>query len=203
MPRVAEQRPAAEPRSPQQHARHSAILRAAAHLGAEHDLEHVQMHDVAKEAGVAIATVYRYFPSKTHLFTAVLSAQVEHMDDPLPTVGAGGDPVEGVAETLLRSTRYMLRTPRLTHAMLQSNNDAHTATITESASADTKVQETLLRVLNLDEPTEQDNQLLGLLMKCWHGVLVSAINGHTTEADAETQIRLACEVLLARLSNLG
>ena len=37
------------------------------------------MHDVAKDAGVAIATLYRYFPSKTHLFTALMGAQVERL----------------------------------------------------------------------------------------------------------------------------
>lgn len=159
------------------------------------------MHDVAKDAGVAIATLYRYFPSKTHLFTAVLSAQVDHMSDPSPAIDTADDPVDAVAETLLRSTRQMLQTPLLARAMLQSNNDAHTATVSEAAGIDTKAQDILLTVLGLTEPTEQDRQLLGLLMKCWHGVAVSALNGHTTEADAETEIRLACEVLLAPRSN--
>ena len=34
--------------------------------------------ELAKAAGVAIATLYRYFPSKAHLFTAVMRWQVEH-----------------------------------------------------------------------------------------------------------------------------
>lgn len=56
MPRIAEARPSAEPSSPGQKARYQRILRAAAAKhGAEHRLERVQMHDVAKEAGVAIA----------------------------------------------------------------------------------------------------------------------------------------------------
>ncbi|MER6633224.1 TetR family transcriptional regulator [Streptomyces sp. NPDC000987] len=201
MPRVAEERPAAEPQSPGQKARYARILNAAARLGAERGLEHVQMHDVAKEAGVAIATLYRYFPSKTHLFTAIMADQVDHMDDPSPEIVAAEDPVDAVAETLLRSTRHMLRTPLLSSAIMQSNYAAHTATVSEAAAIEAKVHRTVLRLLGLEHPTDRDNRLIRLLMKSWHGVLVAALYGHTSPADAETEIRLACEVLLAGRSN--
>ncbi|MEK8145910.1 helix-turn-helix domain-containing protein [Streptomyces sp. M10(2022)] len=61
MPRIAEARAGAEPSSPKQHARRRGILRAAADIAAETGLERVQMHEVAKSAGVAIGTLYRYF----------------------------------------------------------------------------------------------------------------------------------------------
>ncbi len=50
MPRVAEARDAAEPSSAEQRARFARMLDAAAQLGAEKDLERVQMHEVAKLA---------------------------------------------------------------------------------------------------------------------------------------------------------
>ncbi|MFF8596454.1 TetR family transcriptional regulator [Streptomyces sp. NPDC015220] len=196
MPRVAEDRPAAEPQSPGQKARYRRILAAAARLGAERGLEHVQMQDVAREAAVAIATLYRYFPSKTHLFTAIMADQVDHMDDPSPRIAAAEDPVDAVAETLLRSTRHMLRTPLLSSAIMQSNYAAHTATVSEAAAIEARVHRTVLTLLGLEHPTDRDNRLVRLLMKSWHGVLVSVIYGHTTAAEAETEIRLACAVLL-------
>lgn len=79
MPRIAEARDAAEPSSVEQRARHERILKAAAHLGAGKDLERVQMQEVAKLAGVAVGTLYRYFPSKTHLFVAVMVDQIGQM----------------------------------------------------------------------------------------------------------------------------
>ncbi len=81
MPRVAEARDAAEPSSAEQRARFARMLDAAAQLGAEKDLERVQMHEVAKLAGVAIGTLYRYFPSKTHLFVAVMVDQIDQMSE--------------------------------------------------------------------------------------------------------------------------
>ena len=38
-------------------------------------------------------------------------------------------------------------------------------------------------------------------MKSWHGVLTTAINGHSLPSETETEIRLACEVLLGARSN--
>ena len=67
MPRIAENREPAVPSSPGQRERYRRILRAAAEHGAKNGLERGQMVDLAKDAGVALATLYRYFPSKTML----------------------------------------------------------------------------------------------------------------------------------------
>src|SRR6185295_8588435 len=56
-----------------QQERRARIVRAAIALlehGGEYDS--IQMRDVAQESGVALATVYRYFTSKEHLYAAAL-----------------------------------------------------------------------------------------------------------------------------------
>ncbi|MFD8566843.1 TetR family transcriptional regulator [Streptomyces sp. NPDC057694] len=200
MPRRPDVRAAAQPQSAGQRARRERILHVAADLGARHGLDGVQMQDVAKDAGVALATLYRYFPSKTHLFTAVMGAQVDRMHDPSARVERA-DPVDAVAETLLRSTHSLLRTPLLASAIMQSNYAAHIATVSESARIEGRVREVVLELLDLDAPTEQDEQLVRLLLKCWHGVIVATLNGHTSHTEAEAEIRLACRVLLSVRSN--
>ena len=97
MARIASARLSAEPSSPEQHDRRQRILRAAARIGAEKSLERVQMHEVAKAAGVAIGTLYRYFPSKVHLFTGVMAAQVDRLRDQVtePAPGTAPDILEG------------------------------------------------------------------------------------------------------------
>ena len=58
-----------------QAARHEAILAAARALAAESGMAAVQIAPVAERAGIAAGTVYRYFPSKTALVTALVEAQ--------------------------------------------------------------------------------------------------------------------------------
>lgn len=58
-----------------QAARRAAILAAARALAAESGMIAVQIAPVAERAGIAAGTVYRYFPSKTAVVTALVEAQ--------------------------------------------------------------------------------------------------------------------------------
>jgi len=57
-----------------QQARRSRLIEAARELAIEGGYTAVTMHDVADRAGVARATVYRYFASKDHLLTEAAAA---------------------------------------------------------------------------------------------------------------------------------
>ena len=62
----------AEPTTAAQRDRRRRIVHAAMDLLAEHGYDEIQMRDVAVGAGVALGTLYRYFPSKEQLFAHVL-----------------------------------------------------------------------------------------------------------------------------------
>jgi AcrR family transcriptional regulator len=201
VPRIAEVRAPAEPNSPEQRARHLRILRAAARMGAEKGLERVQMHEVAKEAGVAIATLYRYFPSKTHLFTAVMAEQIDRFDESVPQPKPGTAPEDAVADVLVLASRQLLRRPALATAMLQSANSANAAAVADAGRIDMTFRQIVLRTLGIQEPTVMDVTLIRLLMQCWYGVLQSSLNGRASVPDTESDIRIACRLLLAPRSN--
>ncbi|MEN3538047.1 TetR family transcriptional regulator [Microbispora sp. ZYX-F-249] len=201
MPRIAEVRAPAEPSSPEQRARHLRILRAAARMGAEKGLERVQMHEVAKEAGVAIATLYRYFPSKTHLFTAVMAEQVDRFGESVQQPKPGMTPEDAVGEVLVLASRQLLRRPALATAMLQSANSANAAAVADAGRIDLTFRQIVLRTLGIAEPTVMDVTLIRLLMQCWYGVLQSSLNGRASIPDTESDIRIACRLLLAPRSN--
>ncbi|HEX2655473.1 MAG TPA: TetR/AcrR family transcriptional regulator [Xanthobacteraceae bacterium] len=57
--------------------RHAAIILAARAAAAEGGMGSVQIAPVAERAGIAAGTVYRYFPSKTELVTALVAAVSE------------------------------------------------------------------------------------------------------------------------------
>lgn len=201
MARIAAARMSAEPSSPEQHDRRQRILRAASRIGTEKSLERVQMHEVAKAAGVAIGTLYRYFPSKVHLFTAVMAAQVDRLREQVSAPAPGVSPEDAVADLLVQASRSLMAQPVLSASMLHASNTAHVATVADTVHIDNTFREILLRAVGIEVPTAQDVTLVRLLMQCWYGVLQSSLNGRASMADVESDIRLACRLLLASRSN--
>lgn len=197
MPRIAEPREAAEPSSPEQKDRVRRILRAAAEHGSAHPLERVQMQEVARDAGVAIATLYRYFPSKTHLFTALMHQQVAGLRRWAASPVAGRVPEEAVADVLVEAQRRLHERPLLTLAMLQSNN----ATVGQSptSAVTSTFADFILAIAGVETPSAHDHRLVRLIEQTWYGVLMSRLNGHIDDAEAESDTRLACALLLGDL----
>jgi AcrR family transcriptional regulator len=77
--------------------RREAIVAAARALAAEGGMAAVQMAPVAARAGIAAGTVYRYFPSKTELVAAVMTAVSERE---LSAVRAAADAAPGPLSAL-------------------------------------------------------------------------------------------------------
>ena len=197
MPRVAEGRAPAEPSSPGQRARYRRILSAAAKHGAEHGFDRVQMHDIAKDAEVAIGTLYRYFPSKIVLFTSLLRSQVDRLDTATAELPPGRSAAEAVADVLIEAGEQLMRQPLLAQAMFHANNASVAG---EAPSPVTSAFAGLiLRVAGVGEPTPHDDRLVRLIEQTWYGVLVSQINGLIDPAEAAADTRLACRLLLADL----
>lgn len=199
MPRIAEARQPAEPTSAEQKDRYRRILRAASKLGAEHGLERMQMNDVAKEAGVAIATLYRYFPSKTDLFVGVLHSQIKWLSDAGDAGVTGavvGERAAAVADVLIDAGRGMLARPQLATAMLQANNAAQLQGGREYTEANAAFHGVLLRALGVDDPADEDYRMVRITEQTWYGVLVSVLNGVITIDQADADIRLATKLLL-------
>jgi len=63
--------------------RRDAILAAAAELFARKPYHDVQVDDVAKQAGVGKATLYRYFPSKEELYLHSFDAALARLEERL------------------------------------------------------------------------------------------------------------------------
>jgi AcrR family transcriptional regulator len=187
----------AEPSSAGQKARYRRILRAAARLGAHQELERVQMQDVAKEADVAIATLYRYFPSKVHLFAAVMRSQVLRLRDEAVGPAEGQDAVDAVADLLIRIGREMLEQPQLSLSMIQANNLAQKVPGSGSDQIDATFEELVMRTAGIDrDPSADDHRRARLVILCWFGVLMTVLNGRHEAATAEADTRRACELLL-------
>lgn len=199
MTRVAEARLPARPTSAGQKARYRRILQAAAEHGARFGLDHLQMVDVAKDADVAIATLYRYFPSKAILFTELMRSQVKRMQS-VSLPGIAQLPAwQRVAMFLQRASNQLMQRPLLASAMLQSNN-ATLASETPGIAVTGLFAEVVIESCQLASPNELDRRLLRLMEQTWYGILISLLNGYIDETAAQKDTFLACELLLRDLS---
>jgi TetR/AcrR family transcriptional regulator, cholesterol catabolism regulator len=194
VPRVAEDRPPAQPVSAEQKDRYRRILRAAARHGADKGLERVQMHDIARDAGVAIATLYRYFPSKMHLFTALMDDLVDGMRSQPIERREGESPEDSVSRLLRRAGEDLLAHPQLAHAMVQSNNA--TLALAAGHGVDNVFKELLVVASGIEDPTPHDIRILLLIEQAWYGLIVAALNQWIDAERFSADTDLMCRLLM-------
>ena len=120
----------------------------------------------ALSAGVALGTLYRYFPSKTHLFVGVMADRVESMRAGIRRRStASGTPADRVFDVLARATRTMLRQPHLGAPMLNSLNAADGAVVAEVGQIDQQVRRMLLDARVVNKPNPQQISLVRLVQQ--------------------------------------
>lgn len=197
MPRIGTPREPGDASTPRQLARNAAILRAARRLGELHGLERVHMSEVAADAGVALGTLYRYYPSKHHLFAAALTSSTAALPEP---AGTPVDPVAAVRDFLGAAAGNLLAEPRLARAMLVSVNIIRSATDTP---ADPVLPQRILAIAGIDEPTAQDRRLVRLVEQCMYGILTWATAGQLDTEAAVADVRYSCELLLSPWRDQG
>uniref|UniRef100_A0AAU2AC57 TetR family transcriptional regulator n=1 Tax=Streptomyces sp. NBC_00093 TaxID=2975649 RepID=A0AAU2AC57_9ACTN len=201
MGRGTEPRQPAAPVSGRQVARRVRILRAASELAARDGLAGIQMQDVAKEAGVALGTLYRYFPSKPYLFTAVFEWHIETTLEGYGVdmvVDATTDRATEAADTLVALSVKLLDSPLLASATALSAFSEYAAVIpTRFDIVESCLGQTLLRVLGVSEAGERDRSVVRLLIYSWWGLFVAMLTQEITARQAESDLRLATRLILA------
>jgi AcrR family transcriptional regulator len=99
-----------------QRARRERIVQAAISLLESGEYDAIQMRDVAATAGVALATVYRYFSSKEHLYAAALLDWSRSFAERADVMLEGGSDEERLRELLRRIVRAFERWPQMLRA---------------------------------------------------------------------------------------
>jgi AcrR family transcriptional regulator len=107
-----------------QQARRERLVRAALDLASEGGYASVTMHDVADRAGVARATVYRYFTSKDHLLSEVSALWIGQVLDDLTSRRLPDDPAGRLATMLCQLVNVSADNKLLTEAILQAATSA-------------------------------------------------------------------------------
>lgn len=186
MPRLGDPRAPAEPATGEQHARRTAILRAATRLGRSKEIDRISAQEIASASGVALRTLYRYYPSKHHVFAAVLTDQIDRL--PKPT-GKPVDPATEVADLMAGACRNMLRHNHLAHAMITSTQAVRGRA---GAAGYHTMRDLILATAGLHRPTPDQVRVARLVEQVSFGVLTWAVSGELDRDQAADDVHLAC-----------
>ena len=183
-------------RSRSQHQRRKRIVQAAAALASRGGVEAMQMRTVAERAGVALGTLYRYFPSKMDLVVAVVSEELDLLEGSIERrpPRAEGPPRRAV-EVLMRASRGLMREPELAEALIRSLllsdvktgfGDRMTGMLLRAATGtDAAVPE--------GDPRRVTARALSSV---WTMEMIEMLRGHTTMEETQARLETIADRLL-------
>ncbi|MFF5212815.1 TetR family transcriptional regulator [Streptosporangium sp. NPDC000396] len=184
-------------RTRSQHQRRKRIVQAAAALASRGGVEAMQMRTVAERAGVALGTLYRYFPSKMDLVVAVVGEEIDLLENSIERrPPSAATPSGRAVDVLMRATRGLMREPELADALIRSLIMAEVDTPFGDRMAGL-----LLRVsgddLTVETATEEQFALAGSLASVWVHELLEMLRGRRTYEQIQRRIEIAATRLLS------
>jgi AcrR family transcriptional regulator len=184
-------------RTRSQHQRRKRIVQAAAALASRGGVEAMQMRTVAERAGVALGTLYRYFPSKMDLVVAVVGEEIDLLESSIERRPPSASTPGGRAvDVLMRATRGLMREPELADALIRSLILAEV----ETPFGD-RMAGLLLRVsaggIGRDQASEEQIALAGSLSSIWVQELLEMLRGRRTYEQIQRRIEIASDRLLS------
>lgn len=187
-------RPPSPPAS--QLARRERILDAAVELAEEGGYEAVQMREVAERAEVALGTLYRYFPSKTHLLVSALGRTFVELQSSV-RVTSSGTPDERVYRVVAAVTRYLDRHRRLSGALVRALMSADAAAGPEVDAVSDRLVGFIASATGVEsdpEAAERAQLVAHTIGKVWLVDVVTLLSGRMTASamleDLQQTIRL-------------
>ena len=184
-------------------ARRAAIVAAARAAASEGGLAALQIGPVAAKAGIAAGTVYRYFPGKTDLVTALLGEILDAETGALRRAAeAAPGPLSALAAAIMTFAARALRDRRLLYAAIAEpvdpELDSTRTTFRETIAAEFAALVTA--ALSRGQLPEQD---AGLATAALLGILIEGLLGPQAPDAAGRERDVVQSLTLIALRALG
>ena len=177
--------------------RRTRIVQAAIDLGTEGGYEAVHMRVVAERAGVALATVYRYFESKDHLLSAAVSEWTSQLQARLDRSPARGDTsVEQLVDVLRRASRGLERRPNFAAALIRALHSPDPGVAVAAADVRDQISAMATPILH-DLPPEDVEGIVSVLGHVWNSAIMGWANGRAPISSIGDELENAARLLLA------
>jgi AcrR family transcriptional regulator len=177
--------------------RRQRIIEAAIDLGTEGGYEAVHMRVVAERAGVALATVSRYFESKDHLLSASVSEWTSQLQSNLDRTPARGDsPTEQLVDVLRRASRGLERRPKFAAALIRALHSPDPGVAAAAADVRHQISAMATPILHHLPPDDVEG-IVSVLGHVWNSSIMTWANGRSPIASIGDELENAARLLLA------
>ncbi|MDQ2647986.1 MAG: TetR family transcriptional regulator [Actinomycetota bacterium] len=183
-----------------QAARRQRVLVSALELAADGGYDAVQMRDVATSAGVALGTIYRYFPSKDALLAAAMVEWMEDLERRVGQRGPQGDTTaERVYDVLRRAVATMEKQPKLAEAVITALTSDDDAAGKASISTTDVMTRVMLQAFPDDVDPAMEAAIAKVLGHVWFSCMVAWKNGVGDMAWMAEELDTACQLICGHL----
>jgi AcrR family transcriptional regulator len=185
------------PVTPAQQERYDRVIAAATEALSAGGQDAVQMKELAQRAGVSLATLYRYFPSKEYVLLAVSLARYEAAARKIfAEVPVGTTVRERVTNHLMREFRETEREQRIAAALAQ----VLTGTERSYSVMIEAVEHLHMQILRHvaapgGQVTGQQQKLLSVVIDIYSGATRHWLAEAYSAAEARSCIETGCELL--------
>jgi AcrR family transcriptional regulator len=191
---------AADALTTSQAARRQRVLVSALELAADGGYDAVQMRDVAATAGVALGTIYRYFPSKDALLAAAMVEWMEDLERRVSQRGPKGTTTaERVYDVLRRAVATMERQPKLAEAVITALTSDDAAAGRASISTTDVMTRVMLQAFPDDVDPATEAAIAKVLGHVWFSCLVAWKNGVGDMTWMADELDVACQLICGHL----
>jgi len=185
--------------------RRDRILDVAVDLAEAGGFDNVRQRDVADQAGIALATLYKSFPSKENILVAALEREAQTLERKMAARPAQGTtPVERLDAFFKITTRAMCNKPKYARAVLRAVASGES----EIAGSVAQYQERMNRLIvaamrgtegpapGSEELSDREQLVATYLQRIWFASLVAWSAGLQGQAEVVSQMCTANELLL-------
>ena len=180
-----------------QQERRERIIQAAISLLERGEYDAIQMRDVAREAGVALATLYRYFTSKEHLYAAALLDWASDFPRARPAAGNGSATGEAQLRALMRrAVRAFEHYPQMMRVeiVLESSTDPNARSLFDQFAGNNR------RAL-MDALSSTDTDTASAIVETVNSVMVTRLRswalGRGTIQDVDRSVQRTLDLIFA------
>jgi AcrR family transcriptional regulator len=182
---------------PGQQERRERIVQAAIALLERGEYDAIQMRDVAQEAGVALATIYRYFTSKEHLYAAALLTWAADFPRARPAATNGAATNEAQLRALMRrAARAFEHYPQMMRVeiVLESSTDPNARALFDEFAGNNR------RAL-MDALSSVDTDTAAAIVETVNSVFVTRLRswalGRATIRDVDRSVQSTLDLIFA------